>query len=143
VNDNESSALLDRQLAYLVFRLSLGISILIHGLDRFLGAGTESFASGTAPQFAAVPLPEGMIRAFLVTLPYAESIVGIFVTIGLFTRWALTIGGLLIVALIFGTALRADWPTVGIQMIYSIIYYLLLVNRSDNSFSVDGLIHRR
>jgi hypothetical protein len=43
----------------------------------------------------------------------------------------------------FGTALRSDWATVGIQMIYSITYYLLLVNRTDNSFSLDMLFQRR
>jgi hypothetical protein len=59
--------------------------------------------------------------------------------LGLFTRWALTLGGLLITALIFGTALRSDWTTVGIQMIYAITYYLLLLNRVDNAFSLDAL----
>jgi hypothetical protein len=64
-----------------------------------------------------------------------------FISVGLFRRWTLTIGGLLLVALIFGIAFRSDWPTVGIQMIYSITYYLLLVNRSDNGLSVDGEAH--
>jgi thiosulfate dehydrogenase [quinone] large subunit len=67
-------------------------------------------------------------------------VLGTLITVGLFTRWALTLGGLLITALIFGTALRSDWATVGIQMIYSITYYLLLVNRTDNRFSVDALL---
>jgi hypothetical protein len=50
----------------------------------------------------------------------------------------------LITALIFGTALRRDWTTVGIQIIYAITYYLLLLNRADNAFSVDALfgVHR-
>jgi len=30
---------------------------------------------------------------------------------------------------------------VGIQMIYAITYYLLLLNRADNAFSLDALIH--
>ena len=41
-------------------------------------------------------------------------------TLGLFTRWALTLGGLLITVLVFGTAMRSDWNTVGVQMIYAI-----------------------
>ena len=52
------------------------------------------------------------------------------------------LGGLLIAALVFGTALRGDWTTVGIQMIYAIIYYLLLRNLADNYFSVDTLLTR-
>src|SRR5579859_1215596 len=93
-------------------------------------------------EFAGVPLPSGLVHAFLTVLPFAELILGALITVGLFTRWALALGGLLMTALIFGTALRNDWPTVGIQMIYSITYYLLLVNRNQNRFSLDTLFHR-
>jgi hypothetical protein len=33
--------------------------------------------------------------------------------------------------------MRSDWNTVGVQMIYAITYYLLLVNRADDRFSLD------
>jgi uncharacterized membrane protein YphA (DoxX/SURF4 family) len=137
-----SSSSTDRRLAYVVFRISLGINILVHGAGRIFGAGAETFASKTSGEFATTPLAPGLVHAFLVTLPYVELILGMLIFVGLFTRWALTLGGLLIVALMFGTALRADWTTVGIQMIYSITYYLLMVNRNDNSYSLDELIHR-
>lgn len=140
----ESSAHLDRKLAYVVFRLSLGINLLIHGASRFLGPGVDAFSTKTTTEFAGTPLPAGLVHAFLTVLPFAEFILGGLVTLGLFTRWALTLGGLLITALIFGTALRSDWTTVGIQMIYAITYYLLLLNRADNAFSLDALlrVHR-
>jgi thiosulfate dehydrogenase [quinone] large subunit len=85
-----------------------------------------------------------LLHAFLTVLPFAEFILGGLITLGLFTRWALTLRGLLITALIFGTALRHDWTTMGIQMIYAITYYLLLLNRADKAFSVDALfrVHR-
>ena len=35
---------------------------------------------------------------------------------------------LLMAALILGTALIEDWNTLGIQMIYVVVYYLLLTN---------------
>src|SRR6266480_8040411 len=60
-------------------------------------------------------------------------------TLGLWTRLALVSGGLLIIALVFGTALRSDWDTLGIQMIYAAIYYLLLVGRTCDRFSIDNL----
>jgi thiosulfate dehydrogenase [quinone] large subunit len=118
--------------------------MLIHGLGRFLGPGVEEFSSKTTIDFAATPLPAGLVHAFLTVLPFAEFILGSLITLGLFTRWALTLGGLLITALIFGTGLRRDWTTVGIQVIYAITYYLLLLNRADNAFSVDALfrVHR-
>lgn len=139
---DNSSLSLDRRLAYLMFRLSLGMTILIHGVVRIFGSGVDEFASKTTSLFAGTPLPAPLVHAFLTVLPFAEFILGGLIVLGLFTRWALTLGGLLTAALIFGTSLRSDWPTVGIQLTYSIAYYFLLLHRSDNGFSIDSLIGR-
>ena len=133
------NAALDRQLAYVVFRLTLGINILVHGAGRIFGPGAEGFATTTGAEFSKTALPSGMVHAFLIVLPFAELVLGVLTTLGLFTRWALTLGGLMIAVLVFGTAMRSDWNTVGVQMIYAITYYLLLVNRSENRFSLDTL----
>ncbi len=138
-----NSSLLDRKLAYGVFRLTLGINILIHGVGRIFGPGTGAFAAKTANEFADTPLPQGLIHVFLMVLPFLETILGTFITVGLLTRWALTLGGLLITALVFGTALRSDWSTAGTQMIYAITYYLLLANLTDDYFSLNTLLRRR
>jgi len=132
-----NSAALDRHLAYAVFRLTLGINILVHGAGRIFGPGAEAFASTTAAEFTKTALPAAMVHTFLVVLPFAELVLGVLTTLGLFTRWALTLGGLMIAVLVFGTAMRSDWNTVGVQMIYAITYYLLLVNRASNRFSLD------
>jgi hypothetical protein len=92
-NDAPNSLSVDRRLGYGIFRLSLGINILIHGVERIFGMGPGGFA-----------------------------------------------GGLLITALVFGTGLRSDWTTIGIQMIYAITYCMLLMNRADNYFSVNALL---
>jgi thiosulfate dehydrogenase [quinone] large subunit len=131
---------LDRQLAYGIFRLTLGINILVHGAGRIFGPGADSFATTTAVEFAKTPLPAGMVHAFLFTVPFAELVLGVLTTLGLFTRWALALGGLLITVLVFGTAMRSDWNTVGVQMIYAITYYFLLAHRSSNRFSLDELL---
>jgi thiosulfate dehydrogenase (quinone) large subunit len=138
-----SSPLLDRRLAHFVLRFTLGINILIHGAGRILGPGVGTFAVKTAGEFSGAPLPPALIHAFLAVLPYAETLLGIAITVGLLTRWALTLGGLLIAALVFGTALRSDWSTVGIQMVYAIVYYLLLAHLSDDFFSLDTFLRRR
>lgn len=138
----EGSNSTDQRLAYAVFRFTLGINILVHGVGRLLGAGVGTFATKTSSEFAGTPLPPGLVHIFLVVLPFAETILGALITVGLLTRWALTVGGLLITALLFGTALRSDWPTVGIQMIYAITYYLLLKNIADNRLSIDTLLGR-
>jgi thiosulfate dehydrogenase [quinone] large subunit len=138
-----SSVCLDRKLAYVVFRLSLGTTVLIHGSDRIFGPGVESFASKTASQFAGTPLPPALVHAFLIVLPFAEFTLGSLIVAGLFTRWALTLGGLLMTTLIFGTSIRGEWPTIGTQLIYSITYYFLLLHRADNGFSLDALLGRK
>lgn len=134
------NAELDRQLAYLVFRLTLGVNILVHGAGRIYGPGAEAFASTTAAEFSKTALPAGLVHAFLIVVPFAELVLGVLTTLGLFTRWALTLGGLMITALVFGTAMRSDWNTVGVQMIYALTYYFLLVHRSSNRFSLDHLL---
>ncbi len=131
---------LDHQLAYFVFRLTLGINLFVHGAGRVFGSGAESFATTTSAEFTKTALPHGLVYAFLIVLPFVELVLGALTTVGLFTRWALTLGGLMIAVLIFGTAMRSDWNTVGVQMIYAITYYLLLVNRSANRFSLDVLL---
>src|ERR1019366_420073 len=45
------SPMLDRQLAYAVFRLTLGINIFVHGAGRIFGPGADAFASITAAEF--------------------------------------------------------------------------------------------
>jgi thiosulfate dehydrogenase (quinone) large subunit len=129
----------DRQLAYAVFRLTLGINILVHGAGRIFGPGAEAFASTTAAEFSKTPLPAGLVHAFLFVLPFAELALGILTTLGLFTRWALTLGGLMMTALVFGTAMRSDWNTVGVQMIYAITsIFCSSIDRAIASLSMPG-----
>jgi len=129
----------NRTVAFVTFRLVIGTNFFFHGLARMLGGGVEGFASGTTKAFAGTPLPPGLVHAFLFVLPYVELILGVLIFFGLFTRWALIIAQLLIAALIFGTSLRSDWATVGIQMIYAIVLYLALSNLDDNCCALDRL----
>ncbi len=117
--------------------------MLMHGETRIFGPGVEAFASKTASIFAGTPLPPELVHAFLMVIPFAEFILGLLIVVGLFTRWALALGGLLMTALIFGTAVRSDWQTVSIQLIYSIAYFLLLLHGADNGFSLDALFDRK
>jgi hypothetical protein len=54
------SVYLEGKLAYVVFHLSLGINVLIHGASRIFGPGAEAFASKAVSQFAGTPLPSGL-----------------------------------------------------------------------------------
>jgi thiosulfate dehydrogenase [quinone] large subunit len=132
---------LDGALAHGVLRLTLGVNIALHGLTR-LGSGVGAFALATVAQFSGTPLPPGLVRLFATALPVVESTLGLLVLVGLWTRFALVAGGLLMTALVFGTALRSDWTTLGIQMVYAVVYFLLLAFRPRDRFSLDRLLER-
>jgi thiosulfate dehydrogenase (quinone) large subunit len=133
--------LLDRRLAYLLLRLTLGINMLLHSAVRLPALG--AFAAGMVQQFADTPLAGMTVRLFGLVLPFMETAIGLLLLVGLWTRWTLIAGGLLIAALVFGTALRSDWDTLSIQMLYAIIYYLLLSGRTSDYFSLDTLRTKR
>jgi uncharacterized membrane protein YphA (DoxX/SURF4 family) len=132
----DSGALLDRKLAYAMLRFTLGLDILIHGLVRL--PHLSAFADATAKLFVQTPLPEFAVRLFAVTLVFVETAVGLLVILGLWTRWALFLGALTMAALVFGTALRSDWDTLAIQMLYALIYAVLIATREYNTYSLDA-----
>jgi thiosulfate dehydrogenase [quinone] large subunit len=126
-------------LAYLLLRATIGTNIFIHGLSRIL-AGPSHFANALVPSFQRTPLPTGSVRLFAMALPWAESIVGLLVLVGIRTRVALVAGSLLILTLTFGATLNQDWESAGLQLIYAAVYASLLAFRHHNAYSLDGLL---
>jgi thiosulfate dehydrogenase (quinone) large subunit len=140
VGGMDTGALLDRKLGYLTLRFTLGLAILMHGLERLPDLG--AFADGMVKEFAETPLPAALVRAFALGLVFAETIIGLLVLVGLWTRGALLFGAAVMCALVFGTALRSDWNTLAIQMLFAVIYAALIAAREYNAYSVDALIER-
>jgi thiosulfate dehydrogenase [quinone] large subunit len=130
----------DRKLAYLVLRCTLGLSIFMHGLVRL--PHLRAFADGLVKLFGDTPLPALLVRPFALVLVFVEAIVGLLVLLGLWTRVALIVGSAAMAALIFGTALRSDWNTLAIQLLYAAIYAALLAARGYNAYSLDALLRR-
>ena len=144
---------LSRRLAYGILRLSLGLNMFIHGAGR-IHTGVHDFVSRAEKLFVDNVLPMSLVHLFLTTLPAIEAAVGFLLIFGLWTRWALTAEGLVLTALLFGTALRADFvaanantpSAVGLvsqQMVYLLTFYALLAMIHDNYFSLDTLLARR
>jgi hypothetical protein len=52
-------------------------------------------------------------------------------------------GSLLMSILIFGTCIRSDWVTVGIQMTYAVAYFLALLFLEHNQYSLDRALWTR
>ncbi|HEY1791371.1 MAG TPA: DoxX family membrane protein [Opitutaceae bacterium] len=127
--------------AYALLRLILGIDMFLHGATR-IGSGVGGFAATVVRDFHAALLPAPLVQGYALALPFAEALIGALLILGLFTRFAVVLGSLFMASLIFGTALRSDWNTAGLQLIYAAIYYLLLAKIGDNAYSVDGLRRR-
>jgi thiosulfate dehydrogenase (quinone) large subunit len=132
----------DQALAYTLLRLTLGVTIFVHGANRILH-GVQSFAAGMEKDFAATIMPTVMVHLFGLTLPFFEAVVGALLIVGLLTRAALVVGALLMITLVFGMTLREQFIIVGVQMIYAAIYFVLISDLRHNSISVDHLFLRR
>ena len=139
VGVNESRELRDRTPAYALLRVFLGVNIALHGISRLLDAA--KFRGAVEAQFAHAPLPHPLISAFVLALPWAETVLGVLILAGLWTRIALIGGALVMIALTFGSCLIQDWPVVGIQLVYQLAYFVLLFLHNYNHWSADQLLH--
>jgi thiosulfate dehydrogenase [quinone] large subunit len=131
----------DEAVAYALLRLTIGVTMLVHGANR-IARGPEQFAAGMVRDFAATILPAFQVHLFGLSLPFIEAALGVLLILGLLTRWALVVGALLMIALVFGTTLREQFVTVGIQLIYAAIYFILIFNLRHNLLSLDHFLGR-
>jgi thiosulfate dehydrogenase (quinone) large subunit len=134
----------DAVIAYAILRLSFGANIMLHGLSRLL-AGPSGFLAYLNHYFEHAPLiPKSFLPLFGAVLPPVETALGLLLLLGLFTRFALIAGGLVMTALVFGTNLAQDWNVAGLQLIYCFLYYYLLAHRREmNLWSLDRWLRRK
>jgi thiosulfate dehydrogenase [quinone] large subunit len=130
-----------RVLGYTTLRLAIGMSMLIHGLVRL--PKYSAFVDATMKLFAHSPLPAFAVAAFARITPPVETVIGLLVFFGFATRVGLVVGGLWIVFLIFGSTLIENFDIVGIQLLYSLIFFQLLQHLDHNNISLDFLIRKR
>jgi thiosulfate dehydrogenase (quinone) large subunit len=127
--------------SYAVLRFTLGTTFLFHGATRFV-SGWSNFADQMVQNFHNTFLPDFMVRPFALSVPPVEAVLGALLCLGLFTRWTLIAGGLWMIALVFGTTIRQDYSTVGIQLLYAFLFFVLQVWQSFNRISLDTLMKR-
>ena len=70
----------NNQLAQVVIRIGLGITMFMHGLVRI--PKLNAFVAKTEAGFANTLLPPLLTKAFLYTLPFIELIIGLLILIG-------------------------------------------------------------
>ena len=128
-------------LSYALLRIALGLNICLHGVVRWT-VGLRNFAESLLPMFQKTALPLWSVYGFGYVLPIVEAVIGACVLFGFQTRRALISGSVLMLVLTLGSTLRQDWPTVGIQLTYSLVYSLLLAGIRFNSYSIDRQLSR-
>lgn len=125
------------ELGYAALRFTLGMNIFFHGAMRLI-TGLDAWAVKEEALFTTQPiLPMWSVSAFLHVLPFVEVVLGILTFIGLYTRWALIAGSVMILLLVFGNDVRQDWNTVGNNMHYVIYYAVLIAALKYNAFALD------
>lgn len=127
----------DEVIAYVMLRAVAGVNLLMHGASRLL-AGRDAFSAHLTEQFARSPLPQPLVHVFGTVLPAVEGLIGLLLLIGLKTRWTLIAASLLMMVLTFGSALVQDWSAAGTQLMYALIFSVLMFLRRYNGWSLDA-----
>ena len=128
----------DIVIAYTILRLSFGANILLHGLSRVLN-GRAAFLAYLTHYFEHAHLiPAGMLPIFGAVLPWVETTLGLLLMLGLFSRFTMIVGALVLTVLVIGTNLAQDWLVAGLQLPYCFIYYYLLTHLEQNRMSLDA-----
>ena len=128
----------DIVIAYTILRLSFGANIMLHGVSRILN-GRPAFLAYLNHYFEHSHLiPAGMLPVFGAVLPWVETALGLLLMLGLFSRFTLIVGALVMLGLVIGTNLAQDWLVSGLQLIYCFLYYYLLIHLEQNSVSLDA-----
>ena len=135
--DLAAEANTDAALGYVLLRLTLGLNLLFHSFQRWHDLG--KFVDDVVHQFEQTPLPAWSVRAFATTILFWEPAVGLLLVLGLWTRVGLTAGSLLIALLTLGTALRGEHTVLSEQLIYALVFFVLLLFRARHDrFGLDG-----
>ena len=90
--------------SYLILRFAIAASMFGHGLVRM--PKLSGFSAWMVKSFEHSMLPPALVIPFSYALPFGELITGLLLLLGLFTKQALLLGGVIMVMLIFGTAMN-------------------------------------
>jgi thiosulfate dehydrogenase [quinone] large subunit len=129
----------DKSLAYALLRISLGINFAGHGLIR-IHNGAAAFAQTTAEHLAKSPLPHSLTYAFSYAIPFVEAILGLTLILGIFTRISLIAGALFMMLLTIGVTANQQWDIASQQLLYSVVFFLLLYLIEHNTLALDNYL---
>lgn len=131
----------DYALAHLVGRVGLGINIALHGWTRI--PDFAAFQAFLQQQFEGSLLAPSLVNTMAYVIVGLESVIGLFLLLGLALRYTLLAGGMLMWILLFGVCLVQNWSAAGSQMVYLAIFAALLATVRFDRYSVDGVLYHR
>ena len=124
------------EIAYLLLRVTLGANLFLHGFSPLIG-NHAAFATHIENEMQNTPLPGFLVHFVAVVLPWCEGAVGLLMILGLWTSLALIAGSLLMLTLQIGTCLEQNWPVAGDQLMYVLLFFVLLTYCERNRWSID------
>lgn len=131
----------DKEFAYLLARVTMGINLLGHGLVRLPKLG--EFKTWMQDYFQATPLPQSLVALWASVLPFLELGLGALIILGLISRKAFLGGAIVILILVFGSCLKENWEWVSIQMLYALYFFFLMLYIDYNQISIDNKILKK
>ncbi|WP_413586848.1 DoxX family membrane protein [Bdellovibrio sp. HCB274] len=131
-----------QDIAVSILRIALGINIFLHGVVRF-GGNYSKFITWITDTFKDAPLPQWSVVAFAYAIPPVEAIIGLLLILGLFTFPTLIAGLFVMIMLMAGSCLIQNWDIVGIQMIYILLYTVVLFFLNYNHYSIDVIVRKK
>ena len=130
----------DTAIAYAILRLTFGVNLGFRGFVRITVNGLDQFSAGLTGQFEPTWFPAFAVSAFGHIVPFVEVAIGLMLILGLFTRPALVIGGLMMTSLTFGTMFLQNFDLAWLQLTYALAFFILLAARSWNAISLDSML---
>jgi len=132
----------DMAIAYAILRLTFGVNLCFRGVVRITVNGLDQFAGGLTAMFEPTWFPAIAVSSFAHVLPIVETLMGLALIVGLFTRPALIVGGLMMTALMFGTMFLQNFDLAWLQLTYALAFFIMLATRSWNAISLDSMLFR-
>lgn len=131
IDASNGSAPDNAQLAYFLFRITIGVNMFFHGFMRPF-TGLAEWEGPLAASFVDTYLPMPLVHATLYALPFYEMLLGAALIVGFRTRLAAIGGSVMMLLLLYGNTARQDWATVGNNMHY-VLYFagMLALHRFD------------
>jgi len=135
---------IDRSWALLFARLVLGLIFFMAGAWKLFQLGPLEHARRYFLPFSETFLPVWSLWAVGVVIPFIEFLAGGLVIIGLRTREALVLLGLVLVIVTFGHLLKEPLYELHTHVIprLALLLFVLMLPREEDRFSFDYLIKR-